>query len=30
VITVHIAGLDADDDPVPAEFGAPQTLTVAA
>jgi len=27
-ITVHIAGLEADGEPVPEEFGAPQTLTV--
>jgi predicted RNase H-like HicB family nuclease len=27
-IAVHIAGLEADGEPVPEEFGAPQTLTV--
>ena len=27
-ISVHIAGLEADNESVPAEFGAPQTLTV--
>jgi antitoxin HicB len=27
-IAVHIAGLEADGESVPEEFGAPQTLTV--
>jgi hypothetical protein len=27
-IAVHIAGLEADGEPVPEQFGAPQTLTV--
>ena len=27
-IAVRIAGLEADGEPVPEEFGAPQTLTV--
>ena len=27
-IAVHIAGLEADGEPVPEEFGAPQNLTV--